>query len=67
MRMSLQGFNSNKLCVAIAQNVQIPARKPAVAPHDISVLIPQPSGQVDGGSARNIARLTAINNEKINV
>lgn len=65
--MSLHGFCSNRLWMAIAQNVQIPARNPAVAPHARSVLITQSEGQVDFGSTRNIPRLAAIKREKTNV
>src|SRR3569833_3854075 len=46
--------------MAMAQNVQIPARKPAVEPQVISVIWP-------GLSARNMARFTAINRENIAV
>src|SRR5437667_10316986 len=52
--------------MAIAQNVQMPARKPAVAPHVISGAAAHSGGQVDG-TARNIARLAAIIREKIAV
>src|SRR5436189_5917628 len=67
MKISLQLFSSNKLCVAIAQNVQIQARKPAVIPQVISVFCAQSAGQPAGESARNMARLMAINTEKTNV
>src|SRR5262245_7925435 len=51
----------------MAQKVQIPARKPAVAPHVMSTLGTQSAGQLPDGSARNIPRLAAINKEKIKV
>src|SRR5262249_38595732 len=56
--------------MAMAQNVQIPARKPAVAPQAISVFgmhFATQSAQEGEGSARNMPRLAAINREKINV
>ncbi len=50
----------------MAQKVQMPGKKPAVAPHAISALGAQFAGQ-SSGVARNIARLTAINKEKMRV
>src|ERR1041385_951229 len=57
MKICLQLFSSNRLWIAIAQKVHMPARKPAVAPHDALVF----------ASARNMARLIAITSEKIAV
>src|SRR5690349_10316152 len=53
--------------MAMAQNVHMPAKKPAVAPQARSVFIPHPTGQVAGGSTRNMPRLAAITSEKIKV
>ena len=52
-----QLFCSKMLCVAMAQNVHIPAKKPAVAPHEVVVV----------GSAKKAARLAAAINENIAV
>ena len=43
--------------MAMAQNVQIPAKKPAVAPHEVVVV----------GSAKKAAKLAADINENIAV
>src|SRR5688572_28751900 len=53
--------------MAMAQKVHMPAKKPAMVPHCISVFTAQPSGQVAVGSERNMPRLTAISKEKIKV
>ena len=53
--------------MAMAQKVHMPARKPAVAPHATSTFGTQSAGQVEGGSAKNMARLAAITNENMAV
>lgn len=50
----------------MAQKVQMPAKKPAMAPQAISGFGEHSEGQLTG-VARNMARLTAINKEKISV
>src|ERR1044072_7133120 len=52
--------------MAMAQNVHIPAKKPAMAPQVISALAAHCGGQ-SAGVAKNIARFTDISSEKISV
>ena len=67
IKMWRQLFNSKRLWIALAQKVQMPARKPAVAPQLTSVILAQLPVHSAGVSARNMARFTAINREKIAV
>src|ERR1044072_6552802 len=52
--------------MAMAQNVQMPAKKPAKAPHVRSAWAAHCGGQ-SAGVAKNMARFTDINSEKISV
>src|SRR5688572_4114460 len=50
--------------MASPQNTHIPARKPAIVPQPTSALGAHSSGQVDGGSPRNIPRFAAMIRER---
>ena len=66
MKIYLADLCSNNPTIAIPQNGHRPARNPYIVPDDTSVLCAQSAGQVAGESAKNIARLAAINNESTN-